>query len=142
MLSELGAETGINKQMVHFVCMLVHRRCKCGLCSTKVLNKVTSISPRPGLYPMRTPPPQMKALCEGYPNMFSELGSDTEINEQMVHFVCVLVHRRCKCGLCSTKMLNKVTSISAHPGLCPMRTHPSNESPLRGLSEYVFGIGG
>ena len=88
------------------------------------------------------PTPQMKALCEGYPNMIWEWGAETGINEQMVHFVCVLIHRRCKCGLCSTKVLNKVTSISPRPGLCPMRTHPSNESPLRGLSEYVFGIGG
>ena len=72
MFSELGAETGINEQIVHFVCVLVHQRCKCGLCSFKLLNKATSISPRPGLCPMRTPPPQMKALCEGYPNMFSE----------------------------------------------------------------------
>ena len=39
------------------------------------------------------PTPQMKALCEGYPNMFSELRAETGINEQMVHFVCVLVHR-------------------------------------------------
>ena len=84
----------------------------------------------------------MKALCEGYPNIFSELGAESGINEQMVHFVCELVHRRCKCELCSTKVLNKVTSISPRPGLCPMRTHPSNKSPLRGLSEYVFGIGG
>ena len=84
----------------------------------------------------------MKALCEGYPNMFSELGAATGINKQMVHFVCVLVHRRCKCELCSTKVSNKVTPISLRPGLCPMRTHPSNESPLRGLSEYVVGIGG
>ena len=72
MFSELRAETGINEQMVHSVCVLVHRRCKCGRCSAKVLKKVTSISPPPGLCPMRTPPPQMKALCEGYPNMFSE----------------------------------------------------------------------
>ena len=84
----------------------------------------------------------MKALCEGYPKRFSALGAETGINEQMVHFVCVLVHRRCKCGLCSTKVLNKVTSISPRPGLCPMHTHLSNESSLRGLSEYVFGIGG
>ena len=74
--------------------------------------------------------------------MFSELGAETGIDEQIVHFVCELVHRRCKCGLCYFKVLNKVTSISPRPGLCPMRTHPSNESPLRGLSEYVFGIGG
>ena len=74
--------------------------------------------------------------------MFSELGAETGINKQMVHFVCVLVHRSCKCELCSTKVLNKVTSISPRPGLCPMSTHPSNESSLRGLSEYVFGIGG
>ena len=84
----------------------------------------------------------MKALCEGYPNMFSELRAEAGINEQMVHFVCVLVHRRCKCGLCSAKVLNKVTSISPRPSLCPMRTHPSNESPLRGLSEHVFRIEG
>ena len=84
----------------------------------------------------------MKALCEGYSNIFSELGAETGINEQMVHFVCVLVHRRYKCELCSTKVLDKVTSIFPRPGLCPMRTHPSNKSPLRGLSECVFGIGG
>ena len=84
----------------------------------------------------------MKALCEGYPNMFLELGAEIGINEQMKHFVCVLVHRRCKCGLCSFKVLNKVTSMSPRPGLCPMHTHPSNESPLRGLSEYIFRIGG
>ena len=81
----------------------------------------------------------MKALCEGYPNMFSELRAETGINEQMVHFVCVLDHRRCKCGRCSTKVLNKVNSKYPRPGLCPMHTHPSNESPLRGVSEYVFG---
>ena len=74
--------------------------------------------------------------------MLLETGAETGINKQMVHFVCVLVHRRCKGELCSTKVLNKVTSIAPRPGLCPMRTHPSNESPLRGLSEYVFGIGG
>ena len=74
--------------------------------------------------------------------MFSQLGVKTGINEQMVHFVCVLVHQRCKCGLCSFKVLNKATSISPRPGLCPMRTHPSNESPLRELFEYVFGIEG
>ena len=68
--------------------------------------------------------PQMKALCEGYLNMFSELGAETGINEQIVHFVCVLVHQRCKCGLCSFKLLNKATSISPRPGLCPMRTPP------------------
>ena len=84
----------------------------------------------------------MKALCEGYPKMFSELGAETGINKQMVHFVCVLVHRRCKCGLCSTKVMSKDASLSPHQSLCPMRTHPSNESPLRGLSEYVVGIGG
>ena len=88
------------------------------------------------------PTPKMKALCEGYPNMIWEWGAETGINEQRVHFVCVFIHRRCKCGLCSTKVLNKDTSISPCPGLCPMRTHPSNESPLRGLSEYVFAIGG
>ena len=63
------------------------------------------------------------------------------INKQMVHFVCLLVHRRCKCGLCSTKVLNKDTSISPCARLCPMHTHPSNQSHLRGLSKYVFANG-
>ena len=40
------------------------------------------------------------------------------------------------------QVLNKATSISPRPGLWPIRTHPSNESPLRGLSEHVFGIQG
>ena len=61
----------------------------------------------------------MKALCEGYSNIFSELGAETGINEQMVHFVCVLVHRRYKCELCSTKVLNKVTLHNSAPRFLP-----------------------
>ena len=74
--------------------------------------------------------------------MFSNLGAEMAYDMQIVHFVCVLVHRSCKGGLDSTKVLSKYSCTSFSAPCIPSFL---NESPLQVLQhancEFCMRVG-